>query len=221
MSFNFTGLLIMKFEGSKFEERYNTVWNIEAVPADNQIKKMLSSRGFFQFNAESCVHSIQQYGFAAKNIINNLLRQYNSFDDVEYVNGYLEATLNAIHSDFEKYRGALVQRVSADCSAVALIDQINRDLERSINEHRHPSASLSGLSDDAEMHCSSSSSSGSNDASSSSSELFVTFNLDDSSAELSTEYTLFGLGDDFNKESKHFELNDDDFTNYINTFSYK
>lgn len=218
MSFNFTGLLIMKFEGSKFEERYNTVWNTEAVPADNQIKKMLSSRGFFCFDTESCIRSINQYGFAAKNIINNLIRQYNSFEDVNYVDGYLEATLDAIHSDFEKYRGALVLRVSADCSAVALIDQIKRDLELSINEHKQP-VSLFGLSDDAEMHSSSSSSSGSNDASSSSSELFITFNIDDSSAELSTEYKLFGLEDDFDKESKNLGLNDDDFNIYINSFS--
>lgn len=206
MSFNFTGLLIMKFKGSSFEERYNMKWNMEAVPADEKIRKMLSSRGFFRFDVETCINSINQYALAAKNIINNLVRQSDSFEDLDYVNEYMEATLNSIHTDFDNYRSVLVRRVSVDSSAVALIDQIKRDLEATINEHRNKTPLSSELGDDPDSDF---------DSFMMGEASFVNFNPFDLTDDLGTDYSLFNFDSTYRREPAFYESGDFEIEQYF------
>ncbi|WP_298625063.1 hypothetical protein [uncultured Legionella sp.] len=125
----------MIFKYSVLEARYTAMWNSSVVPADTQIKKMLGSRSFFRFDSASCIQSIEQYASTVKSILNNLIWDYNSFDDKDYVNEYIESTVSTFCSDFSKYSIGLERRLNQD-SAIAAIDKLKHEIDVVITNHR-------------------------------------------------------------------------------------
>ncbi|HAU1151291.1 TPA: beta-glucosidase [Legionella pneumophila] len=116
----------MKFQDSDFEERYNRMWNKIAVSADVQIRQLFGAKGFFSEQQTNYYQLLANYAQAAKNIVNNLSRQSSMFDDKEYVEGYMIATLQSIYKDFSQYKPRIAGRYGEHSSCV---DLINKTLE--------------------------------------------------------------------------------------------
>ncbi|HAT8622203.1 TPA: beta-glucosidase [Legionella pneumophila subsp. pneumophila] len=113
----------MRFQDSYFEERYNTMWNKIAVSADVQIRQLFGAKGFFSEQQPNYHQLLENYAQAAKNIVDNLNRQSPMFDDKEYVEGYIIATLQSVYKDFSQYKPRITGRYGEHSSCAELINK--------------------------------------------------------------------------------------------------
>lgn len=113
----------MRFQDSDFGERYNTMWNKIAVSADAQIRQLFGAKGFFSEQQPNYYQLLVNYAQAAKNIVDNLNRQSPMFDDKEYVEGYMIATLQSVYKDFSQYKPRIAGRYGEHSSCVELINK--------------------------------------------------------------------------------------------------
>ncbi|KTD43351.1 hypothetical protein [Legionella quateirensis] len=143
----------MKFQDSKFEMRYNELWNQYAVNTDNLIKSTSGGKGtgIFVLDEARYVVLISQYAFAATNIVNNLIRQATSpgfFEDMDYVNAYLISTIENTFADFDEYRGLLGRRYGQVSRGVTLINESLESLSSLLSQYQASSYPSSQLEDD-------------------------------------------------------------------------
>lgn len=138
----------MKFLNSKLEERYNDLWNGNAVPADTRLRSMLMGQGFFAVDVLTVSKLLNQYAFTSKNIIHNLIRQSYLFEDKDYINGYLNETLINTAQDFAEYKAALVRHFGVDSDPVKLIEGTISELSGAINEYSKSIQETQSLQDD-------------------------------------------------------------------------
>lgn len=95
----------MKFEGSKFEERYNTFWNDQVVAAYDKLwpSSIHGGPGFFTVGHIETNKLLKQYCDGVMNIVNNVIRGADSFEDKAYVASYLNSTKDAATADLKKF----------------------------------------------------------------------------------------------------------------------
>lgn len=120
----------MKFE--QFKTRYNTAWDRYVVTADIEIKttinRMLSKKRVSQFDEQICVNTLKLYTDAVRSLVENLVRQFDSFEDKENAAKYLKLTLDDVNDDLELYARKLM-RLFGDSSGVRFIDSVKSNLE--------------------------------------------------------------------------------------------
>ncbi|HAT8174208.1 TPA: lpg1171 family Dot/Icm T4SS effector, partial [Legionella pneumophila] len=94
-----------------------------AVSADAQIRQLFGAKGFFSEQQPNYHQLLVNYAQAAKNIVDNLNRQSPMFDDKEYVEGYMIATLQSVYKDFSQYKPRIAGRYGEHSSCVELINK--------------------------------------------------------------------------------------------------
>lgn len=158
MAFYYSMVVFMKFQDSKFEMRYNELWNQYAVSTDNLIKSKSGSKrsGLFVLDESHYVDLISKYAFVANNIVSNLTRQTAAgmYDDKDYIEEYLKSTIDNTFADFDQYRSLLGSRYGEHSKAVALINETLQTLGNLFSEYKASSYPSSKLEDDYPASCS-------------------------------------------------------------------
>lgn len=99
----------MKFKSSKFEVRYNSFWNDEVVSSYKLLINHPEFKGkrFFSENYPSIESLLIKYSNGIVNIVNNMQRQMDNFDDFRNIARYLaDVKLQAI-DDLNEFKAKI------------------------------------------------------------------------------------------------------------------
>ena len=103
----------MKFKNSQLEDRYNNFWNTSCVLHDGYLRKQLIAQTFFTKSRlnENILKAIDQYYFAARNILENAVRQFGDpedpCEDPENLAIFLQDTRKQALEDLGSYKAFL------------------------------------------------------------------------------------------------------------------
>ena len=120
----------MRFKSSKFEVRYNSFWNDEVVSSYKLLINHPEFKGklFFSENYPSIDSLLKKYCNGVINIVNNIQRQMDDFDDNRNTARYLvDVKLQAI-DDLNEFKANIESRFK-ESSHLFLISKVIDKLE--------------------------------------------------------------------------------------------
>ena len=110
----------MRFKDSDLEVRYNKFWNKEVVDSYQLFQNHPKFTGEQFFSYPSIDSLIGKYCHGTINIIANLMRQYDQFEDKDYVKAYLDNIEQEVIDDIKVFQQHS-NKSPLTCSQISLV----------------------------------------------------------------------------------------------------